>query len=146
MVRGMAPDVHLLLSVITRTQICDQIHNGIKKDEVGRDVARFIEMRKTYKTLDGKPERKMLHGRHKRRREDNSEIDVKGVGFDGLVCIQLALDGSSGGGLLRSWKFHDRMSRCIALRSVELLLLLLLLLILLCYCFVEWQSCVMDFY
>ena len=39
------------------------------------------------------------------------------------------------------------MSRCIALRSVELLLLLLLLLlILLCYCFVEWQSCVMGFY
>ena len=47
MARGLAPYVHLLLSFITATQICDQMHNGIKKDGVGRDVARFSEMRKT---------------------------------------------------------------------------------------------------
>jgi hypothetical protein len=86
-----------------------------------------------------KSERKPSHGRHKRRREDDSEIVVKGVGFDEVVCIQLALDGSSGRGPA-SWKFRDRMSRCVALRCVELLsslllLLLLLSLILLCYLF-----------
>ena len=137
MVGGLAPYFHLLLPVITRTQICFQIHDGIREDEVGRDVARFSAMRKTYKTLDGKTERKTSHGRRKRRREDNGEIDLEGGGFDEFVCIQLALDGSSGRGLA-SWKFHDRMSRCIALRCVELLLLfllLLLLLILLCYLF-----------
>ena len=102
---------------------------------MGRDIARFSAMRKTYKMLDVKPERKMSHGRHKRRREDNGEIDLKGVGFDEFVCIQLALDGSSGRGLA-SWKFRDRTRRCIALRCVELLLLFLLLLfILLCYLF-----------
>ena len=95
----MAPYVLLLLSVIARTQICLQIHDGIKEDEVGRDVARFSAMRKTYKTLSGKPERKTSHGRHKRRREDNSEIDVKGVEFDEFVWIQLVFDGSSGRGL-----------------------------------------------
>ena len=50
-------------------------------------------------TLDGKPERKMLHRRHKRRRKDNSEIDVKGVGFDGFVCMGPV------GGLLRAGNF-----------------------------------------
>jgi len=135
MVDGLAPYVHLLLPVITRTQICFQIHDGIKEDEVGRDVARFSATRKTYKTLDGKPERNMSHGRRKRLLEDNSEIDLKSIGFDEFVCIQLALDGSSGRGLA-SWKFRDRMSRCIALRCVELpFLFLLLLLILLCYLF-----------
>lgn len=129
MVRGLVPYVHLLLPVITHTQICLQIHDGIKEGEVRRDVARFSAMRKTYKTLDGKPERKKSLGRHRRRREDNSEIDVKGVGFDEFVCIQLALDGSSGRGLA-SWKFRDRMSRCIVLRCVKLLLLFLLLLML----------------
>jgi hypothetical protein len=83
--------------------------------------------RREKQNVGGKPERKASHGRHKRRREDNSEIDVKGVGFDEFVCIQLALDGSSGRGLA-SWKCRDRMSRGISLRCVELLLLLLLLL------------------
>jgi hypothetical protein len=34
--------------------MCFQIGDGIKEDEVGRDVARFSAMRKTYKILDGK--------------------------------------------------------------------------------------------
>jgi hypothetical protein len=119
---------------IIRAEIYDYLHDGIKEGEVevGRDVTRLSEMRKTCKTLDGKPERKTSHGRPRRRREDNSEIYVKGVGFDEFVCIQRACDGSSGRSLA-SWKFRDRLSRCIALHSVELLSLLLL--ILLCYSF-----------
>ena len=41
----------------------------------------------------------MLHRRHKRRRKDNSEIDVEGVGFDGFVCMGPV------GGLLRAGNF-----------------------------------------
>ena len=62
--------IYFCLLRITRTQIYLQIHDGIKEDEVGRDVARFRAMRKTYKTLNGKPERKTSHGRNMRRRED----------------------------------------------------------------------------
>jgi hypothetical protein len=50
MVRGLAAVVRLFLHVITRTKIRDQMHDGIKGDEVGRDAARSSGMRKTYKT------------------------------------------------------------------------------------------------
>lgn len=102
----------------------DYLHDGMKEGDVERHVARLSKMRKTCKTLDGKPERTTSLGRPGRRREGNSEIYGKGVGVDEFVCIQRAHDGSSGLGRA-SWKFLDRMSRCVALHSVELLSLLL---------------------
>ena len=46
-----------------------------------------------YKVLVGKPEGKRPLGRHRRRWEDNSRMDLREVGCGGMDWIELAQDG-----------------------------------------------------
>jgi hypothetical protein len=50
------------------------------------------ERRGIYKILDGKPEGKRPHGRHRRRWEDNIKMDLHEVGCGGMDWIELAQD------------------------------------------------------
>jgi hypothetical protein len=50
------------------------------------------EKRYTYRILVGKPERKILLGRPKRRWEDNTKIKLRGIGWGGMDWIDLAYD------------------------------------------------------
>jgi hypothetical protein len=45
------------------------------------------EIRNTHKILVGKPERKKLLGRTRRRWEDNIRMDLEEIGYDGLDWI-----------------------------------------------------------
>jgi hypothetical protein len=42
--------------------------------------------------LVGRPERKKLHGRPRRRWEDNSRMDLRKIGWEGVDWIHLAQD------------------------------------------------------
>jgi hypothetical protein len=55
-------------------------------------VARMMEKRNVYRLLVGKPERKRPLGRPKHRRVDNIKMDLREIGWDGVDCIDLALD------------------------------------------------------
>jgi hypothetical protein len=55
-------------------------------------VARMGEKRNVYRILVGKPERKRLLGRPRRRWVDNIKMDLGEIGWDGLDWIDLAQD------------------------------------------------------
>jgi hypothetical protein len=55
-------------------------------------VARMGEKRNAYKTLVGKPEGKRPLGRTRRRWVDNSEMDLREIGWDGVDWINRAQD------------------------------------------------------
>jgi hypothetical protein len=50
------------------------------------------EKRNAYRTLLMKHERKKLHGRSRRRREDNIKLDSKALRFQGVDWIDLIRD------------------------------------------------------
>jgi hypothetical protein len=50
------------------------------------------ERRDVYRVLVGRPERKRLLGRPRRRWEDNIKMDLGEIGIDGAYWIQLAHD------------------------------------------------------
>jgi hypothetical protein len=62
-------------------------------------VARMGERKGVYRVLVGKPERKRLHGRPRRRWEDNIKIDLQEVRCRGTEWIDLAQDREGGGHL-----------------------------------------------
>jgi hypothetical protein len=55
-------------------------------------VARVGEGRCVYRVLVGKPESRRPLGRPRRRREDNIKLDLREIGIDGAIWIQLAED------------------------------------------------------
>jgi hypothetical protein len=55
-------------------------------------VARKGERRGVYRVFVGKPEGKRPLGRPRRRWEDNIEMNLRGVGCDGMDWIELAQD------------------------------------------------------
>ena len=55
-------------------------------------VACMGERSGVYRVLVGKPEGKRLHGRPRRKWEDNSEIDLQEEGCGGMDWIELAQD------------------------------------------------------
>jgi hypothetical protein len=55
-------------------------------------VARMGETRNAYRILVGKPEGKRPLGRPRRRWVGNIKIDLRGIGWDGVDLIELALD------------------------------------------------------
>jgi hypothetical protein len=50
------------------------------------------EKRNAYRTLLVKHESKKLHGRSRRRREDNIKLDLKELGFQGVDWVDLIRD------------------------------------------------------
>jgi hypothetical protein len=54
--------------------------------------ARMGKRRGVYRVLVGKPEGKSPLGRPRRRWEDNNKMDLQGVGYGGMDCIELAQD------------------------------------------------------
>jgi len=63
----------------------------IKKNEMGGHVARMEGERKVvYRVVLGKPEGKRPVGRSRHRWEDNIKICLKGSGWEGVDCIDLA--------------------------------------------------------
>jgi hypothetical protein len=67
----------------------------IKSRRVGY-VARMGEGRGVYRVLLGRPEGKRSLGRPKRRWKDNIKLELREIGIDGAIWIQLAQDRSSG--------------------------------------------------
>ena len=65
-----------------------------------RQVARMGEMRRAYRVLVGKPERKRSLGRPRFRWEDNIKIDLHGVGWWGAWTGLIWFRIGTGGGLL----------------------------------------------
>ena len=55
-------------------------------------VACMGERRGECRVLVGKPEGKRLLGRHRRRWEDNGEMDIQELGCGGMHWIELAQD------------------------------------------------------
>jgi hypothetical protein len=55
-------------------------------------VARMEEGRGVYRVLVGRPEVKRPLGRPRRRWEDNIKMDLREIGIDGAIWIQLAQD------------------------------------------------------
>jgi hypothetical protein len=55
-------------------------------------VARMGEGRGAYRVLVGRPERKRPQGRPRLRWEDNIKMDLREIGMDGAIWIQLAQD------------------------------------------------------
>jgi len=51
-----------------------------------------VERRGVYRVLVGKSEGKRLHGRPRRRWEDNIKIDLQEVGYGGMDWIEVAQD------------------------------------------------------
>jgi hypothetical protein len=60
------------------------------------------EMRNAYRILVGKPEVKRPLGRPKRRWEDNIKMDLREIGWDGMVWIDLAQDKDQGRDLVNT--------------------------------------------
>jgi hypothetical protein len=50
------------------------------------------EMRNAYKILVGKPEGKRPFGRSRRRCEDNTRLDLRGIGWKGVKWTHLTQD------------------------------------------------------
>jgi hypothetical protein len=55
-------------------------------------LERMWERRRMYRVLVGKPERKRLVGRPRRRREDSSEMDLQEIGCEDVDLTDLAHD------------------------------------------------------
>jgi hypothetical protein len=55
-------------------------------------VAQMGETKNAYRILVGKPEGKRPLGRPRRRWVDNIKIDLREIGWDGMVWIKLAQD------------------------------------------------------
>jgi hypothetical protein len=55
-------------------------------------VARIRETMNAYRILVGKPEGKRQLGRPRRMWVDNIEMDLRGIGWDGMDWIDLARD------------------------------------------------------
>jgi hypothetical protein len=55
-------------------------------------VARMGETRNVYRILVGKPEGKRSLGRPRHRWVDNSKMDLRDIGWDGMDWIELAQD------------------------------------------------------
>jgi hypothetical protein len=53
-------------------------------------VARMGEGRGVYRVLVGRPEGRRSLARPRRRREDNTKMDLREIGIDGVKWIQLA--------------------------------------------------------
>jgi len=76
-------------------------------------VARTGEGRGVYRVLVGKPERKRVLGRLRRRWEDNITMDLQEVGSGGMDRIELAQDrgkcecGNEPSGSLKCGEFLD---------------------------------------
>jgi hypothetical protein len=49
-------------------------------------------MRKAQESLEGKPEGKILLGRHRRRYEDNIKMDLKDTWYENVDWIKLVRD------------------------------------------------------
>jgi hypothetical protein len=67
-----------------------------------KHVARIWEKMNAYRILVGKPEGKGPLGRPKCRWVDNTKMDHRETGWDGMDWIDLAQDKTSGG-LLWTW-------------------------------------------
>jgi hypothetical protein len=50
------------------------------------------EKRNAYRILVGKPEGKRLLGRPRRRWVDYVNVDLSGIGWDGMDCVDVAQD------------------------------------------------------
>jgi hypothetical protein len=65
------------------------LHLGIifqvKEDEMDRACSTNVEKRNTYRILVGKPEGKRPLGRPRRRWVDNIKMDLRDVGWVGMV-------------------------------------------------------------
>jgi hypothetical protein len=64
----------------------------VKENEMGRYVARMREKKNACRKLVGKPERKRLLGRPRRRWVDNIKMDLSGIGWGGTDWINVAQD------------------------------------------------------
>jgi hypothetical protein len=63
----------------------------------GGHVALMGEKRNAYRILVGKPEEKSPLGRPRRRWVDNTKLDLREIGWDGMDWIILVQDRTSGG-------------------------------------------------
>jgi hypothetical protein len=75
-------------------------------------VAGKGEMRNAYGILVGKPEGKRPQGRPRRRWVDNIRMDLRGIGWDGMDCIDLVREGScehgnEPSGSIKCWEILD---------------------------------------
>jgi hypothetical protein len=61
-----------------------------KEDEMGRACSTNLETRSAYRILVRKPEGKRPLGRPRHRCVDNIKIDLREIGWDGVVWIDLA--------------------------------------------------------
>jgi hypothetical protein len=57
-----------------------------------RHAARMVEVRGTYNILVGRPEERRPLGRPRRRWEDNTNMDLREIGFGDVDWIHLAHD------------------------------------------------------
>jgi hypothetical protein len=62
------------------------------KDGEARAVSRMVEKKNVYKYLVGEPEGKKPLGTPRRRREDNTKIDDKEIGWENVDLTHLAQD------------------------------------------------------
>jgi len=76
-------------------------------------VARMGEMRKLYETLVGTREGKRLLGRPRCRREDNTRMDLRETGWEGVDRKRLARDRNQWRNLVNTvmklWVPYDGM-------------------------------------
>jgi hypothetical protein len=61
-----------------------------RKIKWARHVARMGQKRNVYRILVGKPEGSRLLGRPRLRREDNVKMDLREIGWGGMVCMDVA--------------------------------------------------------
>jgi hypothetical protein len=73
------------------------LNNQVKEDEMGRARSTDGEKRNACRILVGKPERKRPLTRLRRRWVNNIKMDLRDIGWDGMVWIDLVQDRTSGG-------------------------------------------------
>jgi hypothetical protein len=62
----------------------------VKQDEMGRACSTIGEKRNTHRILVGKPEGKRPLGRPTHTCVDNTKMDLREIGWDGMDWIDLA--------------------------------------------------------
>jgi len=88
---------------IRTSEAFSKVHQGILhthpsshsfkiKTEISGHVAQMEEMRNAYNSLIGKPEGKRLLGRPRSRWEDDTRINLRGTGWEGINWMHLAQD------------------------------------------------------